>query len=106
MNPLTLQQQIFVQLLIAFGQGAGTMPIARDTIAAIAADYGETIDLVNETKWKDIEVTTLAAAQRLGRLAAFIALSNNGDTVLRTHYSTARARIQASFPCPFCLATA
>jgi len=102
MDPLTLQQQILVQLLIAFGQGAGTMPVARETIEAFRNEYGAQVP-ADETAWKNIEVATLAAAHRLGRLSAHVALTARWDTIRAAHFNDARTTMHASFICPFCL---
>jgi len=73
-------ETVGLQLAMAFGQGAGTMPATPE---ALWATYSMYLSAIKEKigKWPEIELRTLEYARALGRLAAFNA-SSNGRIVI------------------------
>ena len=97
--------EILVQLFIAFGQGAGTMRVSRETIAAATRDYVDRIEQ-HVDRWESIQVQTLDVARSLGRLSAHLALLDAGDVILPKHYEGASRHSERMAPCPFCFVRA
>ena len=95
------EHEILTQLFIAFGQGAGTMPVAAQVIAAATEDYLAAIH-ENVAGWRSIELQALESARGLGRLAAHLALQDGRDVVMTEHYQGARNGIRPRIDCPFC----
>jgi hypothetical protein len=94
--------QVLVQLLVAFGQGAGTLHVSGEVVAA-ATDYYSPRLRKDLARWEEYELRALEFARGLGRLAAHVALHEGSDRILLKHYEEARGRFTPYWECPYCL---
>ncbi len=102
--------EILTQMFVAFGQGAGTLPVSREVIRAGTREYAALVR-ANLDRWPTIEHQTLEYARGLGRVAAHLALHDAAHSVGEEHYRDAVERFAATasaveYECPFCLAAA
>jgi hypothetical protein len=96
---------VFCQLLGAFAQGAGTMPIAQETMAQIVTDYWGTVS--GQANFTETLLQALEYARGLGRVASHRAASSGVNVVRVEDYNSVKAsfastNIHPFQDCPFC----
>jgi hypothetical protein len=101
-TPTDAAWHIFGQLMAAFGQGAGSLPITTDAAATAAATYIEPI-VGRVQEWPAIEAETLAFARALGRLSAHHALEERRPYLTGADLTWATSNIVPLLPCPMCI---
>jgi hypothetical protein len=80
---------ILVQVLIAFGQGAGTAIVSKDVVLALTADYAEAARAAADG-WDEQAAVVRNWAQVLGALAARTALSKDRAVIELADYQHAK----------------
>jgi hypothetical protein len=96
---------VFCQLLGAFAQGAGTMPIAKETMAQIVTDYWGPVS--GQTGFTETLLQAMEYARGLGRIASHRAATNGFNVVRVEDYNSvkqnfASTNIHPFQDCPFC----
>ena len=96
---------VFLQLIAAFGQGAGTMNIDAAAMTQVVAEYWGTLS--GQTSFAATLLQALEYARGLGRLSSHRAASN-GYNVIREQdyqYASNQLKVHQFHPfqdCPFC----
>ena len=96
---------VFCQLLGAFAQGAGTMPIAQETMAQIVSDYWGPVS--DQTGFTETLLQAMEYARGLGRIASHHAASSGVNVVRVEDYNSVKASFASTHlhpfqDCPFC----
>jgi hypothetical protein len=96
---------VFCQLLGAFAQGAGTMPIAQETMTQIVADYWGPVS--GQVSFSETLLQALEYARGLGRIASHHAASSGFNVVRVEDYNSVKdsfgqRHIHPFQECPFC----
>lgn len=97
--------QIFGQLLIAFGQGAGAIYVSPDVITASASEYLPRIR-THLDGWDRDALRAIEFARAVGRLSAHLAMHDGTPTIGPDHFERALretlSKPSVMQPCPFC----
>ncbi|OLC76698.1 MAG: hypothetical protein AUH72_18460 [Acidobacteria bacterium 13_1_40CM_4_65_8] len=105
--PGPIVEQILAQLFIAFGQGAGTMTVSHEAIAAARNLYINRIPEF-ENKWDEIALQSLEYARAIGRVAALRAVQHGRNVISKDDWIEAAKQV-AQHPdktyrfCPICM---
>ena len=92
-------EQILGQFFVAFGQGAGCVRVARDTIVAIRNQYVGMIEKEART-WEEDSVQVLERVRTVGRLAALTALQRGSPTIERQDFLDRYGENRVEIPDP------
>lgn len=83
--------RMLAQIFVAFGQGAGQLPVSDDAVQAATADYAEKIDAGGD--WGQTGPIVLGIARVMGQAAAAHALREGRPVITARDYTAARALI-------------
>lgn len=93
----------FVQLLLAFAQGAGTLLLSTEAIASLRNIYEPRIR-DSSGEWSDMLPAAVFYARALGATAAQLAAAEGRQFIEFGHFTEASSRstVHARIDCPFC----
>lgn len=94
-------ETVVAQLYIAFGQGAGSLYVSPEAIAAGRRQY-EQLVAKNLEKWPQASLKALEYARAIGRVAAHLAVSEGWNTIQGDHYTSAAEMVRKNCHVEFC----
>jgi hypothetical protein len=86
---------ILGQFYFAFGQGAGTMRVRREAIAALRRRYRPAIQ-TSAAVWPEAAGNVLSLLTQVGRLAALLATQAGRTAITEADFTQARQTVEAS----------
>lgn len=87
-------EDILGQFYVAFGQGAGTMRVRREAIAALRRRYFPAIQ-ASARIWPNVAGNVLSLVMQVGRLAALLATQAGRTAISQADFMLARRTIEA-----------
>ena len=88
-------EDILGQFYFAFGQGAGSMRVRQEAIAALRRRYYPAIQ-ASAAAWPDMAGNILSLLAQVGRLAALLATQAGRTAITAADFMQARRRVEAS----------
>jgi hypothetical protein len=85
---------MLAQMFVAFGQGAGQLPVSDSAVQVAVRDYGGKI--AEGGDWESYAPTVLGIAKIMGQAAAEYALRNGRLVITAEDYNAARTMVHTS----------